>query len=116
MKGAILQVYWPDSWKTLVLGPRNWRKVRDGKACGFSGLGYYYEGDKFNDYWIFNSKYSGELSVIYDDGGEGYYGNLGNIYIVEYEYYQIYFRLLCRYCKDGYKIDEPPTIAELRGL
>lgn len=76
MKGAMLQVYWPDEWE----------KIKAGLPCWYAGCGYVYEGEHLDDIWSFNSGFVGEVVVKYNDGGVGFEGELSDIDIKEYEY------------------------------
>jgi hypothetical protein len=86
MIGAEVSVGWGyDVLVTIVLTPRNWRRVKSGKALSIRGKGYHYEGEFFWDYWQFNGL-GEELVVEYGNGGSGYCGPLSGAYIVEGRY------------------------------
>jgi hypothetical protein len=59
----------------LEVKPEIWKKIRAGEQICLQGKGYSYEGEKFQDYWVFNSFWDGSLSVSYDGGGEGFRGD-----------------------------------------
>jgi hypothetical protein len=87
MIGAEVSVGWGyDVLVTIVLTPRNWRRVKSGKALSIRGKGYHYEGEFFWDYWHFNGP-DHELVVDYgEDGGTGYNDTLSGAQIVEGRY------------------------------
>jgi hypothetical protein len=72
---AVISVYWPDDWHEIRLTPRNWSRVRAGKALRIRGKGYYYEGEFFWDFWDFSGGVDGDLTVNY--GNEGDYSGVG---------------------------------------
>ncbi|MDB4521963.1 hypothetical protein N9100_00945 [Gammaproteobacteria bacterium] len=72
---------------SIVLIPRNWAKVKNGKSLSIRGKGYYYEGEHFWDYWNFSGGLQNELRVSYGDGGAvGYTGSLADADVSEFEY------------------------------
>jgi hypothetical protein len=84
--GATISVSWGyDVRVSVTLTPANWAKVQAGKEHGIRGEGYYYEGEFFRDYWVFNGKSEGSLFVGYgEDGGEGFIGSLSDATIEEH--------------------------------
>jgi hypothetical protein len=85
LKSVTLSVEWGYEIHRLTIGPRNWKKVQDGKAWGTAGKTYYYEGERFSCYWDFNRRGEpGSLIVRYgNDGGEGYVGEWADVDITE---------------------------------
>jgi hypothetical protein len=58
---------------SVTIGPRNWKKIQEGKEWGTGGETYYYEGEP------------GSLIVNYgNDGGEGYCGKWASVDITEH--------------------------------
>lgn len=86
IKAACISVYWPESWKTVILTPRKWKRVLSGEPIEICGNGYYYEGVFFHDYWRFSGGMKGRLLVEYDDGGTGFIGDLEDAEIEEFDY------------------------------
>jgi len=69
MSGVKITVRWGNEVETSVhLTPRNWAKVKAGKPLQVHGKGYWYEGERFQDYWNFSG---GTLVVTYGDEGAG---------------------------------------------
>jgi hypothetical protein len=88
--GALVSVYWPEDWKSIVLNPKEWAEVLAGNPYSIRGRGFYYEGEKFHDGWFFNGSMTGELIVTYgDDGGTGFIGKLEDADIEEFFYNRI---------------------------
>ena len=85
LKSVTLSVEWGYEIHRLTIGPRNWKKIQDGKAWGTAGKTYYYEGERFSCYWDFNCRGEpGSLIVSYgNDGGEGYVGEWADVYVTE---------------------------------
>ena len=85
LKSVTLSVEWGYEIHRLTIGPRNWKKIQDGKAWGTAGKTYYYEGERFSCYWDFNCRGEpGSLIVRYgNDGGEGYVGEWADVDIIE---------------------------------
>jgi hypothetical protein len=84
--GARITVVWGAEHKphTIVLTPRNWRRVKSGQPLDIRGKGYVYDGDFFWDYWRFGGGLEGTLVVDYgEDGGQGFVGNLHDAKIEE---------------------------------
>lgn len=81
---ATISVSWGYELHSLTLTPDQWWKVRSGDPLGLEGEGYYYEGEFFQDYWIFSGGLDGELVVNYgNDGGTGWQGSLHSATIEE---------------------------------
>jgi len=83
---AIITVEWDYELHDITLIPRNWSKVKNGKALSIRGKGYYYDGVFFWDYWFFSGGLSGELIVTYNGDGVGYEGALCDADINEFVY------------------------------
>jgi hypothetical protein len=84
LKSVTLSVEWGYEIHRLTIGPRNWKKIQDGKAWGTAGKTYYYEGERFSCYWDFNCRGEpGSLVVSYSGGGEGYVGEWADVDIAE---------------------------------
>lgn len=89
--GAKLTVVWgaEATPHTIILTPRNWRRVKSGKPLTIRGSAYIYDGDVFREVWRFNGSIH-ELVVEYEypdgDTGTGYNGSLGGLDIVEGPY------------------------------
>ena len=82
-----ITVSWGYESHSIVLIPRNWSRVKNGKSLSIRGKGYPYEGEFFWDYWHFDGGLTGELIVTYgNDGGTGFIGNLSDSMIEEFEY------------------------------
>ena len=80
-----ISVYWPDSWKSIVLTEKEYQSIIDGNPLEKEGDGYTYEGEDFSDFWSFEGGLDGELEVTYDDGGVGFIGTLSECEIAEIE-------------------------------
>lgn len=87
--GAMVSVYWPEDWKSIILNPKEYAEILAGNPYSISGRGFYYEGEKFYDGWFFNYGKRGELIVTYDDGGTGFVGDLKDADIEEFFYNRI---------------------------
>ena len=84
LKSVTLSVEWGYEIHRLTIGPRNWKKIQDGKAWGTAGKTYYYEGERFSCYWDFNCRGEpGSLVVSYSGGGDGYVGEWADVYVTE---------------------------------
>lgn len=84
--GAEITVFWGGDPHSIVLTPKNWRRVKSGKPLAIRGKGYRYDGEWFWDYWRFNGP-TFELVVDYgEDGACGYNGSLSGAVIVEGRY------------------------------
>lgn len=84
---ATITVNWGYENHSLTLTPRNWAKIKAGRAHFQRGKGYHYEGEFFWDNWRFTGGLNGALVVGYgDDGGEGFIGRLSGAAIVEHKY------------------------------
>lgn len=77
-KKVKISVYWPDDWKSIILDEEQWQEILKGKPFSDSGEGYYYEGEKFSDYWEFGGGPDGKVYVTYDGGGVGFDGVLSD--------------------------------------
>lgn len=90
LKSVTLSVEWGYEIHSVTIGPRNWKKIQDGKEWCTSGETYDYEGESFSCYWDFNCRNGpGSLLVGYgNDGGEGYVGDWANADITE-EYHPL---------------------------
>ena len=81
MRKVKLSVYWPDDQKTVTLRHSEWEIVISGQSFSKSGDGYYYDGEFFQDTWLFNNG-EDELQVLYgDDGGVGFIGDINDAQI-----------------------------------
>ncbi len=85
LKSVTLMVEWGYEIHSITIGPRNWKKIQEGKEWGTGGETYYYEGERFSCYWDFNCRGEpGSLIVSYgNDGGEGYCGKWASVDITE---------------------------------
>jgi hypothetical protein len=61
---------------TLKLHRTEWRKILQGIPLRKDGRGYMSEEGFCHDYWLFNFERPGSLEVDYDDGGQGFVGDL----------------------------------------
>jgi hypothetical protein len=66
---------------SLRLTRAEWETITKGEEFSKGGRGYYYEGERFHDYWYFNNEHPGSLEVTYDDGGQGFVGDLDDALI-----------------------------------
>lgn len=76
--GATITVWWgnDDVEATIRFTPPNWSKVKAGKPLHIRGKGYWYEGERYQDWWNFAGGTDGELLVEYGDGAVGFDGKL----------------------------------------
>lgn len=86
LKSVTFMVEWGYEMHSVTIGPRNWKKIQEGKEWGTGGETYYYEGERFSCYWSFNCRGEpGTLIVSYgNDGGEGYCGKWADVDITEH--------------------------------
>jgi hypothetical protein len=81
--GARIIVQWGYDSHDVVLTPRNWTRVKRGKALRIRSPGFSEEGFQW-EYWNFAGGLDGDLVVEYgDDGGTGFIGKLDDATIEE---------------------------------
>lgn len=68
-----------DCEASITLSAAEWSCVKKGTPFSKEGKGYYYEGEKFHDYWLFNHDEPGSLEVDYDDAGQGFVGDIVDV-------------------------------------
>ena len=70
--------------RTLVLTEKQWIEIKNGKEFKKT-VKDYYEGEEFNYQFHFNNPEDkkNNFIVTYDDGGEGYIGNIDDVYVDE---------------------------------
>jgi len=78
-----ISVYWDCVEASVKLTRRDWEAIKAGGEFHEIGEGYYYEGEKFQDYWNFAGGLEGSLEVTYDGGGQGFVGRLCDAQIKE---------------------------------
>jgi hypothetical protein len=87
MNGTTITVRWgrgDEVEASIHLTPRNWAKVKAGKPLRIRGKGYWYEGERYQDYWHFGGGIDGELLVQYDDDSAvGFIGKLRDARIIQ---------------------------------
>ena len=81
---ATVTVEWGDDLHSLTLIPRNWKRVKAGKALSLRGKGYRYEGEWFWDYWTF--AVDGSLMVEDSGDGVGFIGTVSDAVVTEHAY------------------------------
>ena len=79
-----ISVYWPDDTKSIILSRTQYQLILDGNSFSEFGEGFYYEGESFSDYWIFEGGEDSNITVHYDDGGIGFEGTLSECEIEEF--------------------------------
>ena len=81
--GARIIVEWGYDNHEVVLTPRNWARVKRGRALRIRSPGFSEEGFQW-EYWSFAGGLDGDLVVEYgDDGGTGFTGKLADAAIEE---------------------------------
>jgi len=55
----------------LLVNPRTWSLIKRGHLVTRRGTGYHYEGDHYQDIWVFNGGLDGILQVSYRLKGNG---------------------------------------------
>jgi hypothetical protein len=71
----------------LSLTKAQWDRIVRGDYVQIKGQGYWYDGDKFQDIWDFNSGHGDKLVIRYgqpsvgDFSGEGYIGSIDDVLI-----------------------------------
>jgi hypothetical protein len=77
---------WGEVFVELSLTKAQWDRIARGDYVQIKGRGYWYDGDKFQDIWDFNSGRH-ELVIRYgqpsvgDFSGEGYIGSIDDVLI-----------------------------------
>lgn len=61
----------------LIVSPRTWSLIKRGHLVTRRGSGYHYEGDYYQDIWVFNGGLDGTLRVSYRLKGTGSYDGDG---------------------------------------
>lgn len=77
-------VYWgnDDVEASIEIPSESWQEIKEGERWGGEST-YSYEGEEFTADWHFNCDGKGTLRVTYDDGGEGFIGDISEAYIEE---------------------------------
>lgn len=75
-------VYWGGGGveATVKIPNADWEKIRRGKKYE-ECASYWYEGERFTACFHFNSPKKGDLYVTYNDGGEGFIGEISQAII-----------------------------------
>jgi hypothetical protein len=83
LKAVLVTVSWGNDCVevTLRLTRTEWDNITRGHRFIKDGRGYRYEGARFHDTWRFNYDHPGSLEVDYDDGGQGFIGDLDEAHI-----------------------------------
>jgi hypothetical protein len=75
--GITLRVEWGYESHESKVSQAEWEEICSGKKVVLNGPGYYYEGEHFQDTWVFNSHPVHTLIVEYgEDGAQGFVGRI----------------------------------------
>ena len=75
--GMTLRVQWGSEIHELEVTQTEWEDICAGKKLRIDGPGYYYDGEHFQDTWLFNSHPVDTLIVEYgEDGAQGFVGTI----------------------------------------
>ena len=84
---AQIEVWGCDQLAEIILTPRNWSRVKNGKELNIRGKGIYIDGEKYWDYWSFNSQNKESLVIFYEGMGGFFEGMLSQAETIkEFEY------------------------------
>ncbi len=109
---ARLSVDWAYELHDLDLSPPVWQTICRGHPVTVRGPGYWYEGQQFEDEWVFSGGRAGKLRVLYWDAGgdwdgaEGFEGSLSGVSLEEFEDV-----VWSAYSTTVFEVDRPEEIA-----
>jgi hypothetical protein len=61
---------------SVTFSRQNYDRIAAGKKVAIKGQGFYLDGLRVQDFWVFNRDEPGSLYVGYEDAGEIYIGNI----------------------------------------
>lgn len=85
-KSVTLTIDWCHEIHSLTIGPRNWEKIKSGKAWRATGKTFCYQGERMACYWKFNGRGGpGSLIVSYgNDRFEDFAGDWDVVNMIEH--------------------------------